>query len=102
MSQNPFVNALLAIGYICIVASFMYFGPKYLDQVDSVIVPITMLSLFVLSASVMAVSFFLRPLLLCFENKKEEALANLLKMIGTFAIITIFLLFTLFFFGINF
>lgn len=53
MTKNPFVNALLASGYISVVASAMYYAPKYMEPVDAVIVPVTVLSLFVLSAAMM-------------------------------------------------
>ncbi len=87
--KNPFYNAVLAEGYICLVASVMFYGTQFVGGEDSVIMPMAMLSLFVLSASVMGYLFFYTPIALFLEGKKEEALHFLLKTISYFAIITL-------------
>jgi hypothetical protein len=97
MTRNPLINALAAALYIIAVASFMYYGPRLAGPVDSVIIPIAMLSLFVLSAAVMGTLFFYQPVLLCLDGKKQEATTLFLKTLGTFALITLLIFVTLFF-----
>ena len=73
MTKNPYLNALLATGYITLVASFMFYGTEHNTSVKSVIVPIAILSLFTLSAAVMAYIFASMPLQLYLDGKKKEA-----------------------------
>ena len=97
MSENPIINALSATLYIALVASIMFNMEKTPDGVDSILVPIAMLSLFVLSAAVMAYVFCFNPIQLLVEGKKAEAGNLFLKTIGVFAIITLLAFCALFF-----
>ncbi len=96
MTKNPLFNALGAILYIAIVASIMYYGPKSAGSIDSVVVPVAILSLFVLSAAVMGYIFCYTPLQLFLEGQKKEAAGLFLKTVGVFAGITFLLLSSLF------
>jgi hypothetical protein len=96
MTRNPFYNAVLAAGYITLVASIMYFGPRLASGVDSVMVPIAMLSLFVLSAATMGYLFFFEPAQLYLAGERREATVLFLKTIGAFAGITATFLIVLF------
>jgi len=87
MSKNPFLNALSATAYITAVASFMFYAPKT-NVPDGVIVPIVMLSLFVLSAAMMGYFFVYYPLRLLIENKPKEATKFFLSTVAIFAFIT--------------
>ena len=89
MTENPIINALSATLYITIVALGMFYTEKTPEPVAPVLVGIAMLSLFVLSAGVMAYIFFYQPVQLLIEGKKAESLNLFLKTIGTFAIITL-------------
>ncbi len=62
MSKNPFLNALAASAYIVLVASGVYYGPKVVGPVDSVLAPIAFLSLFTLSAAIMGYLFLATPI----------------------------------------
>jgi len=73
MSTNPFLNALAATAYIAAVASVLYYAPKTIAPVSGVIVPVAVLSLFVLSAAMMGYFFLYQPVRLFFENKHQEA-----------------------------
>jgi hypothetical protein len=86
--KKPIYSAILAEGYICIVSSVLFYGQRFAGAQDVVIMPMAMLSLFVLSATVMGYLFFYTPITLCIEGKKDNALHFLLKTIGYFAIIT--------------
>ena len=80
--KTPLYHALLAEGYICLVACTMYFGQPFVGEEDSVIMPIAMLSLLVLSASIMAYLFCYTPLALFIEGKKEEAVQFFFDRVG--------------------
>lgn len=97
MTRNPLYNAILAAGYITLVASVMYYGPQFAAPVNSVLGPIAILSLFVLSTAVMGFLFFYEPVQLYLDNKKTEAANLFLKTLGFFACITVIFLFALFF-----
>jgi hypothetical protein len=85
MIKNPFGHALAAAGYIVGVVLIMN-SMKYLDIPDNtILIPIAMLCLFVLSAAVMGFLFVLEPLRLYFENRKQEAVSFFLKTVGYFA-----------------
>jgi hypothetical protein len=86
--KNPFLNAVLAEGYICLVASVMFYGQPFVGDEDAVIMPIAMLSLLVLSASIMGYLFFYGPITLFLDGKREEAVHFFLKTVGSFAVMT--------------
>lgn len=88
MSKNPLLNALSAMAYITCVASVLYYIPKTITPVDSLIVPIAFLSLFVLSTALMAYFFVYQPVVLLFENKPAEATRLFLATVLIFAGIT--------------
>jgi len=92
MSKNPFLNALAATAYITAVALVMFYAPKTNVPSDGVIVPIVMLSLFVLSAAMMGYFFVYQPVQLLIESKQKEAVKLFLSTVLIFACITGFLL----------
>ncbi|MGB2580783.1 MAG: hypothetical protein WBC83_03750 [Minisyncoccia bacterium] len=96
MTENPIINALSATLYITIVALGMFYTEKAPEPVAPVLVGIAMLSLFVLSAGIMAYIFFFKPVQLLVDGKKVEALNLFLKTVGVFAIITLLLFSILF------
>lgn len=93
MTKNPILNALLAALYIGLVASLMYFGTEHAEPIETVLIPIAILSLFSLSAAVMACLFFYQPVRMYMEGQKTEAVKLVFQTIGSFAVITA-LLFT--------
>lgn len=92
MTRNPVVNAFLVAAYVATVASIMYYGPKFAGPKESVLVPIAVLSLFVLSAAVMGLLFLYQPGQLYLEGNKSQAVNLLLKTLAMFAGITAVLL----------
>jgi len=88
MSKNPFLNALTATAYIAVVASLMYYAPKTNAPVDGVIVPIAILSLFVLSAAMMGYFFLFQPAQLFLAGEQKEATKLFLMTVAIFACIT--------------
>ncbi|TSC69002.1 MAG: Uncharacterized protein G01um101466_240 [Parcubacteria group bacterium Gr01-1014_66] len=99
MTKNSFVNALVASLYITLVASVLYYGPKIGPQAgakDTVVVPIAILSLFVLSAAIMGYLFFYQPIRMYVDGEKQKAVHLFLSTVAIFAGITVLILFTLF------
>ena len=96
MTKDPYLNALTASLYIVLVASTMFYGTRAISPVDSIVVPIAVISLFTLSVAVMGYLFLYEPIRLYFDNHKKEAVRFFLQTVGIFAIITIIILTLLF------
>lgn len=86
MKNIPFINAFAASVYIVIV-SFVMNSMQSLPfpEEDTILAPMFVLSLFVLSAAVMGFLFLYQPFRLYFEDQKREAVLFFLKTVGTFA-----------------
>ena len=96
MTKNPYLNALAAVIYIALVATFLYCGQLYLGPVHSIILPITMLSILVLSATVMGIIFFYQPVQMYLDGHKKEALSLFLRTVAIFAATTLALMIAIF------
>ncbi len=97
MTKNPIVNAISALGYIVLVVSVMTMVTQPLrNKPDTFFAPIVMLTVFTLSAAVMAYIFFYQPFQLFIEGKKKQAADLFVGTIGTFAIFTVVVLALLF------
>jgi len=96
MTKNPFINALSATAYIALVASFMFYGKNLFPEVDNVLMPISMLSLFVLSAATMSCLFFFQPVQLYLDGEKKQAIDLFAKTIAVFAGTTLFIFLSIF------
>jgi hypothetical protein len=84
-------HALLAFAYIFCIALFFHFGlAKKFVNVPEFFGPIIMLSLLVLSASIMAILIFGKPVLLYLDNQKKDALLMLFYTVGSLAAILFF------------
>ena len=84
MIKNPFINAMLAAGYIGLIVltlSTFVDGPEE----GTLLVPMVMLSLLVLSVAVMAVLFFYQPTKIFLDGDREGALKFFSKTILAFA-----------------
>ncbi|MFZ3020013.1 MAG: hypothetical protein WA051_00640 [Minisyncoccia bacterium] len=84
MTKSPYLNALLAVLYIAIIVSGLGLTEHSKNE-GTLLVPLFMLSLLVISASVMAVLFFYTPAKMFLDNQREEALKFFFKTLGTFA-----------------
>ena len=63
-------------------------GPKAMEPVDSVIIPVAVLSLLVLSVAMMSYLFFFQPVRLFFEGEHAAAGRFFLSTVAAFACIT--------------
>ena len=98
MNKNPFLNAALAAAYIIILVPAVHYGSRTLGAAaDSLLAPIAMLSLFVLSAAIMGYLFIGTPLQLYMDGHKKPAVTFFFQTVGAFAGLT-FAAFILLFF----
>lgn len=88
MSKNPFVNALLASGYIGLIVTFFSYASQFSDDELGIMAPMLFISLFVFSAALMGYFFVYQPVQLLIEGKKEEATRFFLTTVFSFAGIT--------------
>jgi hypothetical protein len=91
------IAGLHAVGtalYVALVASFMFYGSRLFPskKEDIVLIPIAMLLLLVLSASVTGSLVLGRPILWYIDGKKKESVSLLLATFGFLFLITIFAL----------
>ena len=86
-----FVNSLATTTYIILIASFLFNAGsmKWGQKEPTVLIPILMLSLFVLSASITGSLILGRPILWYLEGKKKEALLLLGYTLGIFFLTTL-------------
>lgn len=84
--KKPFLHALVAAVYIVfIVLLIQTTGSVLQNQEDTIIIPMAILGLFVLSAAVMGFLFLSEPLRLFLENQKQESFIFFGKTVGFFA-----------------
>jgi len=89
MTRNPYLNALCAGLYIVFIVLLIFYGPTFVrDKPDTILAPIAMLSLLVLSVAFMGYTFFFQPVLMYLEEQKREAMELFTKTLVAFAAIT--------------
>lgn len=90
MTSHPVLNALLAALYISGVAGLLSLGELFLkDTPDTFLIPIAMLSLFVLSAIAVPTLLFFRPVVFYLDGHRKEAIALAARTVAAFAIVTL-------------
>jgi hypothetical protein len=99
MTKKPLYNALAAFAYIVAVVFIVNWAGNNDVLETSLLMPVMMLSLFTLSAAVMAYLFLYQPLMLYLEGKKEDAVNLFIKTLLIFAIMPLSI-FMLYFFNI--
>lgn len=87
--KTALVNAALTTLYIVAVGCFMYFGSLIkIGRSNSFLVPVTLLMLFVMSASITGFLIFGKPAQMYIDGKKKEALSLLTQTLVFFSAIT--------------
>jgi hypothetical protein len=86
MTKNPFLNAALAALYIVLVVLVVDTLTSGNGGEETILVPMAILSLFVLSAAVMGFLFIYEPFNLYFGGDKQKAVSFFLKTLGAFAV----------------
>jgi hypothetical protein len=88
--KTAFINALLTTLYVAGVGGFMYYGSTIkIGRSNQLLVPITLLLLFVLSAAVTSFLIFGKPAQLYVDGKKKEAVSLLIQTLTIFSAITL-------------
>jgi len=93
--KNAVVNAGGTVVYIVLVASFFFGAQNNFGQgggKDTILIPIGMLLLLVLSAAITSSLVFGRPVLWYLEGQKKEALSLLAYTLGFLFVVTILVL----------
>ncbi len=86
MTRHPLINAAAAFAYIAGIAALLFYGLA--GRAEGLIVPVTLLSLLVLSVLMMGFTLLLAPLRLFFEQKTHEGSVLFVKTLAAFAGIT--------------
>jgi hypothetical protein len=81
------VHALAAVIYILLVVLFLSNAEHTIGQANRVLAPMVFLLLLVISASVMCLLIFSKPITLYLENQKKTAWQMLLCTIGWLIVI---------------
>lgn len=93
--KKPFIHALAAALYIAVLVLGVNATSSIIPG-KTIMIPMGMLGLLVLSVLVMGYLFLYEPLNLYFENHKQEAVAFFGKTVGFFALF-VAIFFALFF-----
>lgn len=89
MTTNPLLNALLASVYIGLVVGLVMLGSRFAGDPDNILMPMSMLSLLVLSVAAMAYLFFYRPVLMLLDGNRADAIQLFLWTVAWFAVFTV-------------
>ncbi|MCL5019121.1 MAG: hypothetical protein M1426_01400 [Patescibacteria group bacterium] len=90
IKKTAIVNALATALYIVAVGAFMYYGSLVkIGRANVILVPITLLLLFVFSAALTGFLIFGKPAQMYVDGKKKEALSLLTYTLVSFSIITL-------------
>lgn len=97
--KTAFINALATALYVAGVGAFMYYGATIkIGKANVVLVPITFLLLFVLSAAVTGFLIFGKPVQMYLDGNKKEALFLVTQTLAILSIITLIAIILLIFF----
>jgi hypothetical protein len=75
----------LVILYIAVVATVMQNAPRLFGQMVGILAPIVILMLLVVSASVVGLLIFGKPVMLYLDGKKREAVSLVIYIVGNLA-----------------
>lgn len=91
--KNAIINAGITVLYIVLVASFLTRAETIFEESvpkDTVLIPIIMLLIFVVSAAITGFTVVGKPLMWYLDGKKKEALSLLGSTIFFLALIALF------------
>lgn len=94
ITKYALINALLTTLYVSLVATFLFYASKIFGKAeDFALIPIAMLMLFVLSATICGILVFGKPVMWYLDGKKKEAVSLLIGTVA-FLLIAVLLAFT--------
>lgn len=86
------LSSLAVLIYTSAVSYIMSYGNELFGKMETIFASIAFLMLFVLSATIVGLLLFLKPVLLYLDGKKKEAVSLLVYTVGFTFIITLGLL----------
>jgi hypothetical protein len=92
---RSFLSALGVLAYIALVALLMFNGQTIFGDGKNIIIPIFMLTLFVVSATITGSLVLGKPILLFLENFKKEALILFFSTLGWLVVFLVSIVITL-------
>jgi len=90
--KYAFLNGVATAVYIVLVALFLTFISGFFPEEDTVIAPIFMLMLFVVSAGITGSLVLGRPILWYIDGKKKESVILLSETLGIILLIAVLVL----------
>lgn len=88
--RSPYLHALMASLYILTIALFFNYANNFLPTgTHTILAPMILLSLLVLSVTVMGYLFFYQPLTLYMAGKRSDAFTFFARTVATFALLTV-------------
>ena len=87
--KRAFIDSIGTAIYIILVVSFIFSLQIFSRQKDIIIIPISMLLLFVSSAAITGFLVFGKPVMLYIDGKKREAVSLLGYTLGILFLITL-------------
>lgn len=93
--KRAFLNAIATTAYVILVVLFLFSLQRFASKPETIIIPMSMILLFVCSAAITGFLVFGKPVMLYIDGKKKEAVSLLTHTIGILVIITIVFFFFL-------
>ena len=87
--QNSFINALGTAAYIVLIVLLISNLEKFLGPEDNILMPMSALMLFVLSAAITGSLVLGKPVMMYFNGQKMEAVRLFAYTLGWLALFTI-------------
>jgi hypothetical protein len=94
--RTALMNALLTALYVGVVGSFLFYaGQMRLGQTKTVLIPIALLMLLVVSAALVGALIFGRPVLWYLDGRKQDSLFLLTATLAILFVVTVAVFLTL-------
>ena len=87
--KRAFIDSFGTAAYIILIVSFIFSLQIFSEKKDVIIIPISMLLLFVSSAAITGFLVFGKPVMLYIDGKKKEAVSLLAYTLGILFLITL-------------
>lgn len=90
--KQGLLHAVGALAYIVAIGTLMSNAERWFGKVPEAFAPVIVLSMLVVSAAVMGMLVFGRPVMLYIDGKKREAVALIAYTVGSLAAFTALLI----------
>jgi hypothetical protein len=89
ITRHALLNAVATAFYVVIISSFLFYASHTFGRAPTVLIPIAMLLLLVLSAALTGALVLGRPILWYMDGKKKAAVSLLAATLGILLLITL-------------